>query len=160
MNKLNLDLIESRMAPHQFALVKGIVATRGDNKGCLRASKPKTHKTVAVPAKNPRFQGDTDYAYEDLETATKLGMTAYIWRMVAFFISGKAQHQCMPCTADFDVPGSYTENKVIIKALDELVEIVVDTVKVSEWHGVRRWAQVYGQSGTPQVTAEGAIVYR
>ena len=160
MPKLDLDLIKTLMAPHQFALVKGIVATRGENKGCLRAAKPKTHKTVAVSAKSPEFVGDVDYVYEDLETATKLGYTAYIWRMVAFSISPKSQHHCMPCTADWSIPGAYSDIKEEIKALDELVDIVVKTVKVSEWHGIKRWGQVYGKIGTPRVTPDGAIVYR
>ena len=160
MPKLDLDLIESKMASHQFALIKGIVAGQGKNKGCLRASKPKTHKTVAVPAKDPRFEGDLDYVYEDVETATNLGYTAYIWRMVAFFVSPKGQHHCMPCTADWSIPGTYRQIKDTLKALDGLVDIVVDTVNKSEWHGVKRWGNVYGVIGTPRVTPEGSIVYR
>ena len=160
MPKLDLEVIERKMAPHQFELVKGIVSSQGKNKGCLRASKPKTHKTVAVPAKNPRFVGDLDYVYEDVKTATSLGYTAYIWRMVAFMVSPKAQHHCMPCTADWSIPGTYREIKDTLKALDALVDIVVDSVKASEWHGVKRWGQAYGVIGTPVVRKGGSIVYR
>lgn len=160
MPKLDLDLIKSKMTPAQFAIVKGIVSTRGENKGCLRASKPKTHKTISVPAKDPRFEGDLDYVYEDLETATLLGYTAYIWRMVAFQISPKSQHHCMPCTADWSIPGTYREIKDTLKVLDKLTKTIVDTVNPQEWHGVKRWGQVYGVVGTPVVTPEGAIVYR
>ncbi len=47
------------------------------NKGKLRASKPKD------------------------------GEAAYVWRMVAFICSPVSQHQCMPMTAEFDLPQQY-----------------------------------------------------
>jgi hypothetical protein len=46
----------------------------------LRASKPKINKADPMT-----------------------GLAAYVWRMVAFSISPKSQHHCMPIMADFDM---------------------------------------------------------
>ena len=96
--------------------------------GSIRASKPKVDK---------------------LDPLT--GKAAYVWRMVCFLVSPKPAHMCMPCTADFDLP-AYDENgnwkssiaREMAKPLDEVVSVIVDAVKKSEWHGVHRWARAFG----------------
>lgn len=91
----------------------------------------------------------------------KDGRAAYVWRMVAFTVSPNSRHQCMPCTADFGIDcGDYNERRAICRELDKIVDQIVKAVPVTEWHGVRRWGQVFGRVGTPTATAEGAIVYR
>jgi len=39
-------------------------------------------------------------------TKPKDGVAAYVWRHVAFTVSPMPVHQCMPMTADFDIPDS------------------------------------------------------
>jgi hypothetical protein len=135
----------------QKDLVRGIVATRGKNKGRLRASKPKVtrHK---VPA-------DNAYGYTCRPDPVE-GCTAYIWRMVAFFTSPVTQHKCMPCTAEFDLPYRGDERREMVRYLDKIVDVVVDSIPAEQWHGVIRWGQVFGQVGTPQYDEEGAVIYR
>jgi len=131
MPELNLEA--AGLTTEEYALAKGIVATRGKNKGCLRASKPKVERTDLGPQEPGSF-----YHNWHIEG----GETAYIWRMVAFFISPKHQHQCMPCTADMDLPGDgFKERKALAEELDEVVDKIVDTVPKHQWHGVRRWAR-------------------
>lgn len=80
------------------------------------------------------------------ESNDNTGKAAYVWRMVCFLVSPKPAHMCMPCTADFDLP-AYDENgkwrsplaREMAKELDELVNVIVDAVDKSEWHGVHRW---------------------
>lgn len=79
----------------------------------------------------------------------KTGKAAYVWRMVCFMVSPKAAHMCMPCTADFDLPARDSEGKWraplardMAKMLDKIVDVIVDAVDKSEWHGVHRWAKV------------------
>ena len=88
------------------------------------------------------------------------GCAAYIWRMVAFYVSPKPRHHCMPITAEFDIPLSYKQRNAKIKELDAIVDAIVDAVAVKDWHGVKRWGQVYGRIGTPMVKPDGSIVYR
>jgi hypothetical protein len=156
MPVINLEALKSILPADDFALVAGIVNTRT---GALRASKPALPRKVAVPAKNPFYPGQKDYAYAD-EAGRHAGMTAYIWRMVAFMISPVGQHQCMPCTADFDLDGEYDERRDLAKRLDKLVDAVVDTVPKSQWHGVTRWGLAMGMIGTPQYAADGSVIYR
>lgn len=159
MPRIDLDKLSETLTFDEYALVKGIVSTRGKNKGCLRASKPKVAKKIKVPTKSPRWEGDYSLEYACKADATT-GKIAYIWRMVAFFVSPKSQHHCMPCTADFSLPGTVKESHALAKELDQIVDKVVDTIKKSEWHGVRRWGQAYGQIGTPQIAPDGSYIYR
>ena len=77
------------------------------------------------------------------------GKAAYVWRMVCFMVSPKTAHMCMPCTADFDLPAhdssgrwSASIAREMAEKLDKLVDMIVDAVDKSEWHGVHRWAKV------------------
>ena len=129
------------LTPAERKIAAGIVATRGKNKDRLRASKPKVIRTDL----GPKDDGIGYYHNWHIEG----GETAYVWRMVAFQVSPKSQHHCMPCTADFDLPGSFSENRALAKELDAIVAKIVDAVPPSEWHGLRRWGQAYGVIGKP-----------
>ena len=156
MPLIDLDTLKTKLTPAQFTLVKGIVATRGENKGRLRASKPKVAKKIKVAG----TRWENDYYYDFANEADALtGMTAYVWRMVAFYASPKSQHNCMPVCADFDLPGTVKETRETAKKLDTMiVNVVLDTIP--QLHGLNRWAQVYGLAGTPQYNKEGAVIYR
>jgi len=79
------------------------------------------------------------------------GKAAYVWRMIAFFVSSNRVHQCMPVCAAFDLP-AYNENgewksnisRIMEKELDILVKKIVDSFKTSELHGVKRWGKAFG----------------
>jgi len=151
MPKINLGNLN--LSPSELDLVRGIVATKGKNKGCLRASKPKVTRTRVD---NP----DSLYGY-DVVVDDHEGKVAYVWRMVAFYVSPKGQHQCMPVTCDFDLPGSYgPEKRALMVELDRIVDIVANSISKDQWHGVRRWGQVFGIVGTPRYNEEGAVIYR
>lgn len=74
------------------------------------------------------------------------GRAAYTWRMVVFQVSPKGQHQCMPVCANFDLKDEDWENRrEVEKELDKLIDIIVNAVDKSEWHGIRRWGNaLYG----------------
>lgn len=154
MPKIDLVKLSEVLSKSDMVLVRGIVATRGPNKGCLRASKPKLVRTkVADP--------DSPYGYR-IHKDTIEAKTAYLWRMIAFMISPKSQHQCMPVMAVYDLPVSSVsdEGKAMIKELDALTDAILATVPLSECHGLRRWGNAFGLTGTRQLTAEGAYIYR
>jgi hypothetical protein len=156
MPRISLDTLQSQLTAEHFALVKGIVNSRT---GELRASKPALPRKIQIVDSNSPYGYIYDYADEAGRNA---GKTAYIWRMVAFFVSPVSQHQCMPCTADFDLPecNGMAQRRELAKQLDAIVDVVVNSIPKAQWKGVQRWAQVYGQYGTPQYNAEGAVVYR
>jgi len=152
MPRIDLEHLRTILLPADFELVRGIVSTQGKNKGRLRASKPKVDRLSI---------GLNKYGLEQYEPDETQGKTAYIWRMVAFSASPKSQHHCMPCTADFDVPGHWgDEKRAILQELDAIVDAVLDTIPADEWHGIRRWGNAFGVIGTPQVTSDGSIIYR
>ena len=72
MPSINLDALTLDEA--ERSLAEKIIATKGKNKGCLRAAKP-----------------------------SNAGDAAYVWRMVAFQVSPIPQHHCLPVCADFDI---------------------------------------------------------
>lgn len=65
---------------------------------------------------------------------------AYVWRMIGFTISEQRKLQCMPimCWYDLIVPDEETRSRVA-KELDKIVDRILSTIPVSEWHGIRRW---------------------
>ena len=144
MPAIDLKNLEQALTADEFALVKGIVATRGKNKGCLRAAKPKVAKMVRVPAKSPRWQDDYDLEYAN-QADGDTGKTAYIWRMVVFAVSPMHQHKCVPCTADFSVPGQWgDEKRAILKDLDRIANIVSKSIPLSQHHGTIAWGKALG----------------
>ena len=84
--------------PIAILVVANIVAARGKNKGKLRSSKPKF-----------------DYAKKNDEDELK-AMSAYVWRMVAFYCSPKGQHHCMPVMANYDIPEPKKDGKILTLA--------------------------------------------
>lgn len=76
---------------------------------------------------------------------------AYVWRMVAFNVSPKPEHQCMPVSVYFfvQVPGESkwsveTVDRFIKETLDPIIDAVIDNIPATEWHGVRRWTSALG----------------
>jgi hypothetical protein len=116
----------------------------------LRASKPQVTKTK-VP--------DEKYGYRYEPDAVQ-GQVAYVWRMVAFAISPNPKHQCMPICADFDLGGDFESRGAQRKALELIEDEIVKSVPRSQWHGVIRWGQAFGQIGTPRYAPDGAVIYR
>jgi hypothetical protein len=133
MPTINVAALMNELSREEFALVEPIIATQGKNAGRLRASKPSQCDERSM----------------------------YIWRLVAFYVSPMRQHQCMPVTADFDLPGeNYHERMMLAHKMDAIVDKVTDAIPMSEWHGIKRWGQAYGQIGTPITRENGTIVYR
>lgn len=82
----------------------------------------------------------------------KDGNAAFVWRMVAFNISPKPEHHCVPVTADFgvQVPGEtewhYAKVRPFVdNVLNPIVDAIINNLPKEEWHGVHRWARaLYG----------------
>jgi len=118
----SINLAAADLTDEEFALLSPIVATKGKNKGKLRASKP-----------------------------TENGDSAYVWRMVAFQISPIGAHQSMPICADFDIvvpegmstTERYEWRRNRAKVLDALANKIVDQLPKSEWHGISRWRRAF-----------------
>ena len=92
----------------------GLLTKCVKNDGTLRASKPKT--------------------------AT--GEAQYLWRMIAFGISPKTQHQCMPVMAFCDLPqDDHDERRVVENRLNNLSTRIEQLVPIHERHGTMRWAR-------------------
>lgn len=126
MPKVNIENAKDKLAGNDEGLL--ILHRIVKKDGTLRASKPKVLKDAPIT-----------------------GKTAYVWRMVCFMVSPKSQHQCMPCTADFDLPAYDTEGKWRYQLAREMMDTlkpvenaIVDSVDKSDWHGVIRWGQVFG----------------
>jgi hypothetical protein len=88
--------------------------------GTVRASKPKVKDTLT-------------------------GRASYVWRMVCFYVSPKGSHQCMPVCANFDLQDEDWKNRrEVEKELDKVVDIIVNAVDKTNWHGVHRWGKALG----------------
>lgn len=119
MPEVDLANLFLEMTKEEFDITKRLVATRGKNKGLLRASKPPVSKADPLS-----------------------GKAAYVWRMVAFMSSPNPAHSCMPVCAEFDLPGERSERKELVKELDALVDKIAATLPVSA--GALSWARGFG----------------
>ena len=85
------------------------------------------------------------------------GECRYLWRMLAFHLSRKPEHHCMPVTADDGVGPSYERGESAAQCrqrykarrqrcreLDAVVDRVVDQVPITRQHGALRWARALG----------------
>jgi len=80
----------------------------------------------------------------------KDGEAAYLWRMVAFDISPKRQHHCMPMMADCDMatdvywgtPENNERRRIRFQELDDWAQRITKSVPVNERHGLVTWARV------------------
>lgn len=79
------------------------------------------------------------------------GKAAYVWRNLMFYISQNRKLQCMPTTADFDLPAfdqngrwSSSLSRDMSKELDLLVDNLLSLVPPIERHGLRTWARALG----------------
>lgn len=109
-------------------LASRIIATKGKNKGRLRASKPEV--TYNIIERDGR-----KYREPTLET----GSAAYLWRIVAFSVSPIGQHHCLPVMADMDLPYftlSREEQAALRKELDALADKITSAIPKSQWHGI------------------------
>lgn len=133
--KIDLDLLRSRLSADDFEIARRVVATRGKNKGRLRASFPRDRKVIDDPT---------------------VGRARYLWRMLAFGWSPNPTHQCMPVMAEFDLPIPtglhYTEAGEIrrseIARMTEVEKIMDEVIRETEPgtlpHGALRWGRALG----------------
>jgi len=73
------------------------------------------------------------------------GDAHYVWRMVAFMVSPKPQHQCMPYGADFYLKvKSFNERAARCNQLKTLEDKIINAVDKKQWHGIKRWGGALG----------------
>ncbi len=114
----------------ELELARGIVSTRGANKGRLRASKPTVNRVAT---------GNLDQYGRQEILPDDTGKTAYIWRHVAFYTSPIRAHNCIP-TLDFcDLPARGDAMRELEKELQVIVDKIVGNIDLSDKHGLRRW---------------------
>ena len=137
---------------------QAIVAVFVKKDGAINATRPTLPKQVKIQDPNSPYGYHYDYADE---AGALRGKAAYVWRWVVLQVSPRSEHHCMPSTDFCYLPHcDYEARKVLEAELQVIARKVVDAVKVSEWHGVRRWGNAFGYTGQPQATSAGQIVYR
>lgn len=120
-----IDLSKVELSAEEMKIVELILKKDGS----VRCSKPKVDKS------NPLT-----------------GKAAYLWRMVVWAISPIRQHQCLPTTADFDLPAidettgkwSCAAARMMSIPLEELEKKLVNTVPVIQRHGTMAWGRALG----------------
>lgn len=101
-----------------------MLADRICNGNNLRASKPPIDFTFVRVEDSSKFMG-YHHEYRNAEHR-KQAEAAYIWRMLAFYISPKSQHKCLPVMAEYDLANSDET-----KALDKIVEDILNVLPKS-----------------------------
>ena len=76
------------------------------------------------------------------------GKTRYLWRMVAFMASPKAEHHHMPVTADFDLLEDEPFDLSVVKAradrLKPVEDAILDSLPTKDLHGLHAWGSALG----------------
>lgn len=132
MPDVNMDYIKSNLSNDELEIALAVIK-KNKNGYTIRASMPS------------RNSGGDAY---------------YVWRMVAFYVSPKSQHHCIPACADFKIPDEHIQNygssdeysfkkrkNYIEQRLEPIVDTIVNSVPKNQWYGVHRWAKAF--SGIP-----------
>ena len=95
------------------------------------------------------------YASKPREAESECG---YLWRMLAFQLSAKPEHHCMPVTADLGLGPEYRRGESAeetrkrhqarrerCRQLDAVGGKVADRVPARQQHGILRWARAMGR---------------
>ena len=80
-------------------------------------------------------------------TKPKGGEETYVWRLIAFSLSPRPSHMCIPTTHDFGMWDQYPdwdERTARTKELDKVVAAIVNTVPLTQQPGTMRWARAFG----------------
>jgi hypothetical protein len=72
----------------------------------------------------------------------------YVWRILCFDLCDFSPHNCLPCTADWDIRQTFAarplaEREAWIGTLDEAIEQIEGTIPAAEHHGVIRWGSAF-----------------
>lgn len=128
MPKVDLQVLNSKLATANNQEWNDIVALVIKKDGSVRSTKPKLDKNNPIT-----------------------GKAAYVWRFVVFTVSKVRAHQCMPCTADFDLPAHGPDGKwssaaarEMAKELHVLESMISGSIDKREWHGIARWGKAFG----------------
>jgi hypothetical protein len=126
MPKVNLRLLHLVLPREAYALVKRIVDTETWR---IRRSRPVIIKDEAG------------------ELTMHCACATYMWRMLVFMVSPLQKHQCMPVAAYYYLPrlASDTDIKKLVKQLDGIVDVIMDTIPANQWYGVHRWRGLTGE---------------
>ncbi len=70
----------------------------------------------------------------------------YMWRILCFDLCDFAPHNCMPCTADWDLKACYHRSKSLglpawLDILDEAINQMESAIPAAEHHGALRWGR-------------------
>lgn len=111
MPKIDMMALWRKLPASDMAIIRRIVKPKSFQ---LKGSRPKLHDS-----------DESRYA-------------AYVWRMVAFYVSPNSQHHCIPTTCFWWLPKG-SDGKVM-QRLNGLVDKITATVPRQEWWGVRAWS--------------------
>jgi hypothetical protein len=72
----------------------------------------------------------------------------YVWRILCFDLCDFSPHNCLPCTADWDIRQTFAarplaEREAWIDTLDEAVRQIESTIPASEHYGTLRWGSAF-----------------
>jgi len=104
---------------------------------------------------SPCFKGDGQLRASKPDPKHNLGQSSYLWRMIVFDVSPNPKHQCMPCTADWDIqpaafenfPGDHNYQKRLAltrEVLDPIADKVCKMLPVTQRAGLLRWGRALG----------------
>lgn len=137
------DSLNLKMSDRDF--VKGIISSRGANKGRIRLSRPDLGEFIIE-------EQHSSFTRRFKESNAAKGCIAYVWRDVVFVV-GEGQHQCLPMTSDFYLPYFVfpKETRMEIKnqlcrELHAVCDRITAKIPKEQWNGVRRWARAMGRA--------------
>jgi hypothetical protein len=137
MPKLDINKVPEKYHPW----VEPLIVTRGKTKGRIRTQKPKVPARVKVEDTTAMF--GHRYVFENDEGRI-LGESAYVWRMVTFYLCQFRPYVSMPWCADMDVVGYGAERRSRCAELDVIVNAVLEQYPVSQQKGLLRWGRALG----------------
>jgi len=72
----------------------------------------------------------------------------YVWRILCFDLCDVGPHNCLPCTAEWDIRQAFAarplaEREAWTDTLDEAVKQIESTIPAAEHYGALRWGRAF-----------------
>lgn len=168
MTFMPIDDLKSKLTSDEWEIVQHVI----DRKGKLRASFnpsliPQRRITGMVTVREYDYANDkineSIKSVNEMDYDIEKGKAKYVWRMLAFWMSARPEHQMIPVTqdmymADFSADGktkfAFHEKREMTKELDVLVDKVMD---IYGEHNARDYANQIDKDIDRMLSGQGSI---
>lgn len=129
MPTLPIEAMVKDLPSNSARIIRAAFRAPGDTSAKLRATKP--FRKIDTDADDAMFKASANY----------------VWRMLCFDYVARAPHNCIPCTADFDLyrvlrvqcKKAYQAVRDMTLVLDQQIRLAESVMPITAQRGIMSW---------------------